>query len=144
MVRGGEPQQLTESDTFFSPVVSDGAVAWMLRDTPSGNYGEIELFELDSRRVRKITNGLQPHEGFWGPSIGPRFLTWQPTRGNRIEAYDRQNGEIYLVDRGQVDGARTGGNVLAWRWVDPEAFRAFTAGESKIPPKPLVRYIVAE
>ncbi len=137
-----EIKNLTQNGASFSPVVFGNTAVWMYRDTSRNSFGDIELFDLEANNFQRITSA-HPGEGLYQPTLSARLVGWQTTKGLRAEVFDRLRKEILTVDRGLIDIVRVGGNVVAWRWMNPEAVAAFERGEVKHHPRWSVRYAVA-
>lgn len=118
----GEVRQLTNNGKSFAPVVSGNHVAWMYRSTPEGVYGQIELYDLATNQLRRLTDS-DPREGNWGPSIGSQAVAWQTTLADKAQAYDLASKRLLVLDSGYIDRVFTNANVVAWQWNEPNKDR---------------------
>lgn len=115
----GKERKLTENGASFAPVISGNYVAWQYRNTPEGVYGEIEVYDLLTDTLTRITRG-GPYDEFWGPSIGSKVVTWHPSSAKKAEAYDLDARKLLLLDEGYITRVLTNGNVVAWEWNEPK------------------------
>ena len=111
----GEEERLTENGKSFTPVVSGNYVAWQYRSTPEGVYGQIELYDLVTHTLTRITNA-KPREELWGPTIGSRVIAWQPGLADKAEVYDLSSQRLLVLDSGYITRVFTNNNTVAWQW----------------------------
>lgn len=95
----------------FQPNLSRDLLVWKGGDL--GQWGDVVLHDF---RIARTTVLVQQDADL--PSVGTRYVTWQPSGFDRVPVYDTREGALLSAGQGSVGRSIAQGDFVAWVSVD--------------------------